>query len=96
MRADHPSDSKKSGVYIYYKEHIPLIKRDNIYTLDNCLVTEIRSQGEECFLTCIYCFPSQGHDEFVDFCSKFDLILSNINHEFPLCSVVTRDFNAHC
>ena len=96
IRADHPSDYNKSGVYIHYKEHIPLIKKDNIYTLDDCLVTEIRSQGEECFLTCIYCSTSQGHDEFVDFCSKFDLLLSNINNEFPLCSVITRDFNAHC
>ena len=42
IRADHPSDSKREGVCIYYKEHIPLIKRDEICTLDNCLVTEIR------------------------------------------------------
>ena len=51
IRADHPSDSKRGGVSIYYKEHIPLIKRDDICTLDNCLVTEIRSQGEKCFVT---------------------------------------------
>ena len=25
IRSDHPSDSKKGGVCIYYKEHIPLI-----------------------------------------------------------------------
>ena len=49
IRADHPSDSKRGGVCIYYKEHIPLIKRDNICNLVNCLVTEIRSQGEKCF-----------------------------------------------
>ena len=27
IRSDHPSDSKKERVDIYYKEHIPLIKR---------------------------------------------------------------------
>ena len=54
IQAGHPSDSKRGGICIYYKDHIPLIKRDNIFTLDNCLVTEIRSQGEKCFLTCIY------------------------------------------
>ena len=43
IRSDHPSVSKKGGVCIYYKEHIPLILRDDISTLDNCLVTEIRS-----------------------------------------------------
>ena len=64
IRADHATDSKRGGVCIYYKEHIPLIKRDDICTLDNCLVTEIRSQGKKCFLTCVYRSPSQTHDEF--------------------------------
>ena len=38
VRLDHHSDSKRGGVCIYYKEHISLIKRVNICTLDNCLV----------------------------------------------------------
>ena len=67
IRADHPSDSKKGGVCIYYKEHIRLIKRENIRTSDNCFVPEIWSQGEEYLLTCIYRSPSQRHDEFDDF-----------------------------
>ena len=95
IRADHPSGSKRGGVCIYYNEYIPLIKRD-ICTLDNCLVTEIRLQGEKCFLTCIYCSPSHSRDEFDDFCTKFDLLLSNINQEFPLSSIVMGDFNAGC
>ena len=43
-RSDHPSHSKRGGVCIYYKKHILLFKRDDICTLDNCLVTEIRSK----------------------------------------------------
>ena len=85
IRADHPSDSKGGGVCIYYEEHIPLIKRDNICTLD-----------EKCFLTCIYRSPSQSRDEFDNVCTKFDLLLSNINQEFPLCSIFTGNFNACC
>ena len=73
-----------------------MFKRDDICTLDNCLMTEIFLQGEKCFLTCIYGSPSQIHDEFDDFCTKFDLLLSNINHEFPLCSIVMGDFNVRC
>ena len=38
IRSDHRSDFKRLGVCIYYKEHIPLIKQD-----------EIRSQSEKCF-----------------------------------------------
>ena len=96
IRADDPSDSKRGGVCIYYKEHIPLIKRDDICTLNNCLVTEIRSPDEKCFSTCIYRSPSQSHDGFDDFCTKFDLLLKNVNYEFPLCSIVAGDFNVRC
>ena len=71
--------TQKGEVCINYKEHIPLIKRDDICTLDNCLVFEIYSQGEKCFFIFIYCSPSQNHDEFDDFCTKLDLLLSNIN-----------------
>ena len=31
-----------------------------------------------------------------NFCLKFDLLLNKINDEFPLCSVITGDFNARC
>ena len=78
IRSDHPSDSKKGGVCIYYKEHIPLVKLDDICTLGNC----------------IYHSPTQNHDDFQNFCSKFDTLLDNINDEFPICSFVTGDFNA--
>ena len=94
IRSDYPSDSKRGGVCIYYKEHIPLVKRDHICALDHCLVRKICSQNEKCFLTCIYRSPSQNHDEFQNFCTKFDTLLNNINDEFPICSTVTGDFNA--
>ena len=94
IRSDHPSDSKRGGVCIYYKEHIPLIKRDDICTLDNCLVTEIRSQSAKCFLTCIYRFPSQNNEEFENFCANFDLLLSNIKEEIPIRSIITENFKA--
>ena len=34
--------------------------------------------------------------EFKNFCTNFDILLSNINDELPLCSIVTGDFNARC
>ena len=95
IRSDHPSDSKRGRVCIYYKEHILLTKQDDICTLDNCLVTEIRSTSENCFLTCIYRSPSQNNEEFENFCVNFDLLFSNINEEIPICSIITGDVNAH-
>ena len=44
-RSDHPSDSKKGGVCICYKQRIPFIRRDELCSLNNCVVTEIRSQS---------------------------------------------------
>ena len=29
LRADHPSNTKRGGVCIYYKDHLPIIKRNN-------------------------------------------------------------------
>ena len=34
----------------YYKEHIPLIKHDDICSLGNCLVMEIHSENEPVFI----------------------------------------------
>ena len=30
IRADHPSNTKRGGVCIYYKEHLPLIRKIDI------------------------------------------------------------------
>ena len=91
IRSDDPIDWKRGDVCICYKEYIPLIKRDNICTY---LVTEICLVSEKCFLTCIYCSPSQNNEEFGIFWVNFDLLLSNINEEIPICSIITGDFNA--
>ena len=96
IRSDDPSGSKKGGVCIYYKEHIPLIKRDDLCSLSNCLVTEIRLENEKCLLTCLYRSPSQNQQEFENFCSNFDVLMDQINNELPNCSVITGDFNARC
>ena len=33
LRTDHPSNNKRGGVSMYYKEHFPIIKRDDFCTL---------------------------------------------------------------
>ena len=42
----------------------------------------------------MYHSPSQSHDEFENFCIKFNILLSKKNDELPICSVVTGGFNA--
>ena len=53
------TQKKKDGVCVYYKEHIPLNKCNDLCTLVNWLVTEIQWQSKKYFLTCAYCSPSQ-------------------------------------
>ena len=39
IRADHPSNTKRGRVCLYCKEHLPIIQRDDISNLQECLVT---------------------------------------------------------
>ena len=72
-----------------------IILRVDINTLDTCLVTEIYSRNEKCFVTCIYCLPIKiGMSWTIS--SDFDMILNNINVELPLCLIITGDFNVFC
>ena len=73
---DHPSDSKKGGVCVYYKKYISLYKRDDISTQDNCLVTKTCWQNEKYFLSFLYRSPSQDKNDFENFCTNFDILLS--------------------
>ena len=94
LRADHTSNTKRGDVCIYYKDHVPIIKRNDLCQLHECLVTEMRIGKKKCFFTCLYRSPSQASDEFEDFCTDLNLFLSNINDLNPACSVITGDFNA--
>ena len=96
LRADHPNNIKRGGVCIYFKESLPLIRRNDLTNIKDCIVTEINVNNEKCFFTCLYRSPSQSHDELERFCANFDLLLSNINDLHPTCSIVLGDCNAKC
>ena len=74
MTVDHPNNTKRGGVCLYYKEHLPIIRRDDISNLKECLGTEITVRNERCFLTCLCRSPSQNREQFQSFngkCSKW-------------------------
>ena len=93
-RADHPSNTKRGSICIYYKDHLPIIKRNVLCQLYECLVTELRIGKKKRFFTCLYRSLSKTSEEFEDFCKDLNLFLSNINDLNPACSVITGDFNA--
>ena len=94
LHVEHPSNTKRGGVCIYYKDHLPIIKRNDMCQLHECLVTELRTGGKKCFFTCLYNSPSQPSNQFENFWTDLDLFLSNFNDLNPACSVITGDFNA--
>ena len=96
LRADHPSNMKREGVCIYYKDCLPLIKKDYITDLKECLVTEITVDNKKWFFMCLHRSPRQNCDQFSDFCKDFSTLLNNINDHRPSCCVIVCDFNAKC
>ena len=60
----HPSNTKKGGVCVYYKEYLPLTRRIDICKLIGCIVTEITVSNETSFLACLYRSSSQNPEQF--------------------------------
>ena len=79
---------------MYFKEYLPILRRDDLCNLSECLVTEIRMGKKKCFFTRLYKSPSQSSDELNTFCSNFSLFLSYINDLNLVPSIVIGDFNA--
>ena len=73
LHTDHPSNTKRGGFCIYYKDHLPIIiKRNDLCQLHGCLVTELRIGKKKCFFTCLYRSPTQTSNEFEDFCTDLN------------------------
>ena len=85
LRADHTSNGKRGGVCLYFKEHLPLIRRNDLNIMQEFLLTEIIVDNEKCFFTYIYRSPNQNHEELENFNSNLNLLLSNINENHPTC-----------
>ena len=94
IRANHPSNTKRGVVCIYYKKYLPLIRKVDICKLNECIVTELTVKNERCFLTCLYRSPNQNQEQFESFCENLIDVLSGINSQQPTCSILVGDFNA--
>ena len=94
LRGDHPSNNKRGGVCMYYKNYLPVIRRTDLSGLQECIVAEVTVDKERCSLTCLCRSPSQNDDEFETFCSDLTFLLNNINKFQPSCSVLLGHFNA--
>ena len=93
IRKDHPSNTKRGGVCVYYKNTLPF-KIINIKYLQECITFEIRIGRKCCKFICLYRSPSQTNDEFESFLKNFELTLDKIHEDNPFMISVLGDFNA--
>ena len=92
IRADHPSNTKRGGVCIYYK-HSLAFKLLNIHYLKECMNFEISFGGKICNFILLYRSPNQSSDTFEDFADNLELNLDKITNKSPYLLVVLGDFN---
>ena len=74
IRADHPPNTKRGGVCIYYKDSLAFISL-NIHYLKDWMSFEISFGGKICNFIFLYHSPSQLSDTFEDFADNFELNL---------------------
>ena len=60
LRCDHPSNSKKGGVYLYYRDNLSIVEKPELTTLDECLVCEVRSRAKKLILSSLS-FPQSEY-----------------------------------
>ena len=62
--------------------------------MNDRIVLEVNLENNKCFLVSLYRSPSQSKNQFDEFCSSFNMLMSNINGKKPLASIITGNFNA--
>ena len=93
IRSDHPSNTKRGGVCIYYKESLA-VRLVDIISLHECLVCEVTVQNIKGYIAVMYRPPSQSSIEFESFLSGFEDMLSSVLFSKSQFTVILGDFNA--
>ena len=92
IRADHPSNTKRGGVCIYYRESLAVQLVETNY-LSECLLCEVSINNKKGYVAVLYRSPSQNSLKFDNFVLKFEMMLSDINSSKPHFSIILGDFS---
>ena len=92
IRADHPSNSKRGGVCVYYRNSLPL-KILDIFYLQECIVFDLKIGNKFFKIVSLYRSPNQSQDEFETFINNFELILDKLFETNPFLVIALGDFN---
>ena len=89
IRADHPSNSKRGGVCVYYRNSLPL-KILDVFYLQECIIFELKIGNKFCKTA----KPNQSQEELETFTSNSELMLDKIFETNLFLVTVLGDFNA--
>ena len=92
IRGDHPSNSKRGGVCVYYRNSLPL-KILDIFYLQECIVFDLKIGNKFFKIVSLYRSPNQSQDEFETFINNFELILDKLFETNPFLVIALGDFN---
>ena len=93
IRSDHPSNKKRGGICIYYKNFLPL-KVTGVRLLEECIAFDLIISNKLCSFVALYRSPSQSQDDFATFSDNFEMTLDLASKKNPYLLVVLGDFNA--
>ena len=93
MRSEHPLNSKREGVCIYYKSYLPL-QIISVNYLPECVNFEIMIGNKICNFITLYRSLSQSQDDLQAFIKNLEMNLETLAQRNPFLMVVIGDFNA--
>ena len=82
FRKDHPNDTSRGSVCLYYRENLPITRGKNLEILDEAIVCQISIKTKKVYFV-VYRGPSQTADEFNLFLDRLELTLENIQAKKP-------------
>ena len=93
IRSDHPSNKKRGGICIYYKNFLPL-KVTGVRLLEECIAFDLIISNKLCSFVALYRSPSQSQDDFATFSDNFQVTLDFVSKKNPFLIAVLGDFKA--
>ena len=76
VRADHPSNTRRGGVYNYYKQWLRVCTID-IPNLEESISCQVAINNETGYVLVVYRHPSQSLDDFENFLLDFDQVITD-------------------
>ena len=93
IRSDDPSNNKRAGVCIYYKNFLPL-RVVSIQYLQKCINFELNIGSKICNFISLYRSPSQTQDKFEKFIDNLELNLESLSQNNQFLIVLIAYLNA--